>query len=70
MTLSLEEAIEDADAILLLVRHKDFIKIKPDELLKFSTARVVIDSVNAWNAIEWQNSGFRVFRLGSSKPIK
>ena len=70
MTPSLEEAIKDADAILLLVKHKDFIKFTPGELLDISTARVVIDSVNAWNPIEWHNSGFRVFRLGSNKPIK
>ena len=70
MTPNLEEAIKDADAILLLVKHKDFIKFTPGELLDISTARVVIDSVNAWNPIEWHNSGFRVFRLGSNKPIK
>lgn len=70
MTPSLEEAIKDADAILLLVKHKDFIKIRPDELLEISTARIVIDSVNAWNTLEWQNSGFTMFRLGSNKSLK
>jgi len=64
---SLDSAIKDADAILLLVRHTEFKSINPVEVMSKSSARIVIDCVNAWDREQWENIGFTVFRLGVSR---
>ena len=60
-------AIRDADAILLLVRHTDFALLAPSKLASQTRARIVVDTVNAWNTDEWQSAGFRFHRLGDGK---
>jgi len=67
MATMLEEAIQDADAILLLVRHSQFRTLKPSEIAAKTTARVVVDTVNAWNEAIWRDEGFQVYKLGVSK---
>ena len=64
MAASFENAIEDTDLILLLVRHTEFIKIQPDEIASQTRARVLIDCVNGWDPVLWEDSGFSVYRLG------
>jgi UDP-N-acetyl-D-mannosaminuronic acid dehydrogenase len=65
---SLEAALEEADAIALLVPHREFLALKPAHLLRVTPARTVIDAVNGWKAKEWTEAGFRVFRLGGVNP--
>jgi UDP-N-acetyl-D-mannosaminuronic acid dehydrogenase len=67
MAASLEDAIKDADAIVLLVRHTEFVNFDPAEIAKQTKARVAIDTVNAWKQEEWKNAGFKFIRLGDSK---
>ena len=67
MTNSLEAAIEDADALLLLVRHTEFTKLDPAEIAAKTPARIVLDCVNGWDAKRWETAGFRVYRLGVNK---
>ena len=67
MASSLDSAINDAAAILLLVKHTEFTKLIPEEIASKTKARTVIDTVNAWNASEWERSGFNMFRLGDNK---
>jgi len=60
----LEDAIEAADLILLLVKHTEFVNLKPDEIASKTSARVLIDCVNGWNTPDWEHHGFTVYRLG------
>lgn len=64
MAASLEETIKDADAILLLVRHTQFCEMPPSEVAAQTSARVIVDTVNAWDTFAWEEAGFQVFRLG------
>ena len=66
MAASFENAIEDTDLILLLVRHTEFIKIQPIEIASQTSARILIDCVNGWDPVLWEDSGFSVYRLGVS----
>lgn len=66
-TASLEDALRDADALVLLVKHAEFTKLAPAKIADLTSARVVIDTVNGWDAAQWQKAGFRVIRLGSGK---
>jgi len=67
MAPSLENAIQEAEAILLLVRHTQFCQITPEDLAGKTSARTVIDTVNAWDAESWGKVGFDIFRLGVGK---
>ena len=67
MATSLDSAIQDADALLLLVKHTEFMKLDPSNILLKSTARVVVDCVNGWDQAQWAKAGFNVLRLGVNK---
>jgi UDP-N-acetyl-D-mannosaminuronic acid dehydrogenase len=65
---SLEQALADAELILLLVRHKPFLELAPARVANLTPARLIVDAVNAWNVPSWQAVGFVVSRLGVRKP--
>jgi UDP-N-acetyl-D-mannosaminuronic acid dehydrogenase len=67
MSPSLAAALEDADVILLLVNHTEFRQLIAEEIAKQTCARLVLDTVNAWSSAQWQDAGFKVFRLGVRK---
>jgi len=67
MASSFEDAIADVDLIALLVNHTQFAGLDPQEILKKTSARIVLDTVNGWNGASWKNSGFKFFRIGDSK---
>ena len=67
MASSLEDAIKDADAIMLLVKHTEFSQLNPEEIAKKTKARIAIDAVNGWNSEAWKESGFQLFHLGDNK---
>lgn len=67
MAASLEAALEDADAILLLVRHTEFASFDPDEIATKTKARIAVDCVNGWDADQWNRAGFDFFRMGDNK---
>lgn len=61
---TLELALQDADAVLLLVNHTQFRQLDPEKLKTITSARVLIDTVNAWDGKDWAVAGFTLFRLG------
>ena len=63
-----EDAVRDADAIVLLVKHTEFSNLKPEQVAQQTKARIVVDTVHGWDAEKWQNAGFRLVKLGSGKP--
>ncbi len=64
---SLEAALVNADALILLVRHTEFRQLDPAQVLEMTPARLVIDTVNGWDLPAWEKAGFRVVRLGVNK---
>ncbi|MDI6770699.1 MAG: nucleotide sugar dehydrogenase [Anaerolineales bacterium] len=66
---SLETALKDADAVLLLVNHSGLRALTPEKMAALTPARILIDTVNGWAGKDWQAAGFRIFRLGV-KQIK
>jgi len=68
MAYTLDEAILEADVLLLLVRHTEFLDLNPQELISKTNARIAIDTVNGWDAKKWQKAGFQFARLGATKP--
>ena len=71
MATSLNDALKNADMVLVLVRHTEFAAIKPEDVASQTKARMVFDTVNAWEMGEWQNAGFQFHRLGDAKsPVE
>jgi UDP-N-acetyl-D-mannosaminuronic acid dehydrogenase len=64
MATDLNDAIQDADMILLLVKHSEFANLDPQVIASSTKARLALDTVNAWNVDEWQRAGFQLLRLG------
>ncbi|HSO12897.1 MAG TPA: nucleotide sugar dehydrogenase [Anaerolineales bacterium] len=67
MSPNLEDAIRDADAILLLVKHTEFAEFSPDDIATKTQARIAVDTVNAWDVANWNNAGFKLIKLGVNK---
>ncbi|OGO24644.1 MAG: UDP-N-acetyl-D-mannosamine dehydrogenase [Chloroflexi bacterium RBG_16_51_16] len=61
---SLESVLKEAEALLLLVNHTAFRALDPGQVSKMTPARIVIDTVNGWDPLQWNKAGFKVFRLG------
>jgi UDP-N-acetyl-D-mannosaminuronate dehydrogenase len=64
---TLELALQEAEAVLLLVNHTQFKQLDPQKLQSLTPARVLIDTVNNWIPAECDPAGFRLFRLGVGK---
>ncbi len=67
MSPTLDDAINDADAILLLVNHTEFGQFDPLEFAQKTKARILVDTVNGWNHEAWKNAGFDIHILGVGK---
>ncbi len=67
MSATFEDAIKDADALLLLVNHTEFAKLNPKEIAQKTKARILIDTVKGWNYEAWEKAGFTLLRLGVGK---
>ena len=63
---SLEETIQDAELLLLLVAHKPLRELQPDTITALTPARRLVDAVNSWDVDRWEAAGFQLFRLGAS----
>jgi UDP-N-acetyl-D-mannosaminuronic acid dehydrogenase len=68
LATSLGEALSDAEAIVLLVPHSQFLGFTPEQIRAMSKARILVDAVNGWKPDDWQEAGFKLFRLGGINP--
>ncbi|WP_299026314.1 nucleotide sugar dehydrogenase [uncultured Thermanaerothrix sp.] len=64
---TLPEALEKAEALVLLVGHTSLREINPYEIQTLTPARLAFDAVNGWDKTAWQAAGFRVLRLGDGR---
>lgn len=67
MSPTLEDSLRGADAILLLVKHTEFVRLDPAEIAAKTPARAAMDTVNGWNRETWLKAGFQFHRLGDKK---
>jgi UDPglucose 6-dehydrogenase len=66
--VSVEEACERADAVLVLTEWRQFIDLDPDDLADGVRAKVIVDGRNCLDFARWRQAGWRVFRLGAPRP--
>ncbi|TFH34957.1 MAG: nucleotide sugar dehydrogenase [Anaerolineales bacterium] len=67
---SLEQALEGADAVLLLVDHAQFRSLEPATLAKPMAGRVAVDARGVWSKELWEAAGFKFSRLGGADGEK
>jgi UDPglucose 6-dehydrogenase len=66
--VSVAEACERADAVLVLTEWRQFVGLDPDDLADRVRARVIVDGRNCLDVARWKGAGWRVFRLGAPRP--
>jgi UDPglucose 6-dehydrogenase len=66
--VSVEEACERADAVLVLTEWRQFVELDPDDLADGVRARVIVDGRNCLDVARWRRAGWRVYRLGAPRP--
>lgn len=66
--VSVEEACDRADAVLVLTEWRQFVEMDPNDLADRVRARVIVDGRNCLDAARWQQAGWRVYRLGAPRP--
>lgn len=61
---TLELALQDADAVILLVDHTELHNLTPERLTVLTPARILIDTVHGWTGKDWVGAGFKVVCFG------
>jgi UDP-N-acetyl-D-mannosaminuronic acid dehydrogenase len=64
ITPTFEEAVGDADILVLLVGHREFKELDPMRLRELTPTRLVADTVGGWEIQSWSEAGFKLIRLG------
>lgn len=67
MAATLEEALQNAQLLVLLVNHTQFRELDAQIIAGLTPARTLLDCVGVWNAENWQKAGFSTHRLGVSE---
>jgi UDP-N-acetyl-D-mannosaminuronic acid dehydrogenase len=62
---SLEAALKDAEAVVLLVDHRAFVALDPQHVAASMPGRVAVDTRARWDRDRWQAAGFRLHVLGA-----
>lgn len=62
--VSVAEACERADAVLVLTEWREFVDLDPHELADQVRAKVIVDGRNCLDVARWQQAGWRVYCLG------
>jgi UDP-N-acetyl-D-mannosaminuronic acid dehydrogenase len=67
---SLEQAVTDADCIVILTDHLPYSEIDPNSIHGLVNQRYVIDTRKCIDTNNWQNAGFEVVILGNTSQTK
>ena len=62
---SLEAALRDAEAVVLLVDHRAFVALDPAQVAAGMPGRVAVDTRGRWDRERWQAAGFHLHVLGA-----
>ncbi|MDQ0215923.1 UDP-N-acetyl-D-mannosaminuronic acid dehydrogenase [Oikeobacillus pervagus] len=62
-----EEAVKDADIVLILTDHQELKDLDPNTISDKVRSKIVFDTKNCLNRNNWKDAGFEVHVLGDSK---
>ncbi len=61
---TLQSALVEAEAILLLVDHEQFRALEPVAVASMTQARTIVDTRRIFEKAAWERAGFRLFTIG------
>lgn len=61
---SIQEALRDAEIVLLLTEWKEFNEIEPEFAASLVSQKRILDGRNVLDASKWENAGWEFFALG------
>ncbi|UCF62078.1 MAG: nucleotide sugar dehydrogenase [Anaerolineaceae bacterium] len=61
---SLEMALQDVEAVILLVDHQTFRELDPQQVKGMMSGHVAIDTHGVWDRAAWDSAGFELHVLG------
>jgi UDP-N-acetyl-D-mannosaminuronic acid dehydrogenase len=61
---SLEMALQDAEAVILLVDHQIFRELDPQQAKGMMSGHIAIDTRGVWDRATWDAAGFELHVLG------
>jgi UDP-N-acetyl-D-mannosaminuronic acid dehydrogenase len=64
---NLEVALQDAEALALLVDHQAFRQLSPRAVASAMPGRIAVDCRGVWDRAAWREAGFRLHVLGVGK---
>jgi len=64
---SLEAALKDAEAVVLLADHRAFIDLDPARVAAMMPGRVAVDTRGRWDRARWTAAGFHLYVLGAGE---
>jgi UDP-N-acetyl-D-mannosaminuronic acid dehydrogenase len=64
---SLEAALRAAEAVILLVDHRDFINLDPVTAAQAMPGRVAVDTRGRWDRRRWTAAGYSLHVLGAGR---
>lgn len=67
--VSVEEALEGADLIIVATDHNVFLELDPDELGEKVSARKILDTRHILKRSEWESAGWEFQYLGDGKRV-
>jgi UDPglucose 6-dehydrogenase len=67
---TLEQAVADADVVLVLTEWPEFVAADPDVVGRMVRVRTVIDARNCLDADAWRAAGWNVHRIGSAAVLR
>lgn len=67
LSTTLEGALLDADAVVLLVGHTSLRQLDPQAVAAQVRGRIAFDCVSGWERKAWEAAGFSYFRLGGGR---
>ncbi len=66
-TATLEQALQGAEAVVLLVDHTAFRRLDPADVARQMPGRVAVDTRGVWDRSAWRAAGFHLHVLGNGK---
>ncbi|WP_262174278.1 nucleotide sugar dehydrogenase [Saccharococcus sp. Marseille-Q5394] len=66
-TQKMDEALEGAQAAIILTSHNEFKDLDPAEIADVMESRIIIDTKQCIDREKWRAAGFEVYVLGDSK---
>lgn len=63
--VSAEDCLSQADAVVLLVDHHEFLALKPDLAASWADGRIAVDTRGVWDREAWRRAGWDLHVLGA-----